>query len=208
MNINFIYKTNTFNFHLKNDVTTTYLKNLVSKIIQKDKSYFDLFYNNKIISENSSTLFQIAKNEKTISIIISLKKPNINSKSPKNEKTKLPLLSLPNKLNSNNKLETENKLYLNINDTEIDSDSSLKEVNKNTKSASKSRQGQKNQKNKKEYTTINTIFEDIYKSKENDIISLMEDLENKILEYDDFLYKKYKNSLNNDNSQLLLYEKK
>ena len=53
MYINFIYKNNTFNFNIKKDVSITYLKNLVSKMIEKDKSSFDLFYNNKILSENN-----------------------------------------------------------------------------------------------------------------------------------------------------------
>ena len=57
MYIYFIYKNNTFNFNFKNDVSILYLKNLVSKMIQKDKSCFDLFYNNKILSENNILYF-------------------------------------------------------------------------------------------------------------------------------------------------------
>ena len=49
MFINFIYKNNTFTFNVKKEVSITYLKNLASKMIQKDKESFDLFYNNKIL---------------------------------------------------------------------------------------------------------------------------------------------------------------
>ena len=50
MFINFIYKNNTFTFNVKKEVSITYLKNLASKMIQKDKESFDLFYNNTILS--------------------------------------------------------------------------------------------------------------------------------------------------------------
>ena len=67
MFINFIYKNNTFTFNVKKEVSITYLKNLASQIIQKDKESFDLFYNNKILSENNSSLFQPLNNEKKYS---------------------------------------------------------------------------------------------------------------------------------------------
>ena len=180
MFINFIYKNNTFTFNVKKEVSITYLKNLASKMIQKDKESFDLFYNNKILSENNSSLFQPLNNKKNIPIIISLKKNSI----------KLPLLTLPNNLN------------LNLNESEIFSDSYSKEINKNSK---KKIVGVKQK--KEEYISQNKVFEDVYNSKDEEIISLMKNLGNKILEFDDTLYKKYKTSYNRDNSQLLLYEK-
>ena len=108
MFIYFIYKNNSFNFNVKNDVSIIYLKNLVSKMIQKDKTSFDLFYNNKILSENNSSLLEISKNKTSIIIIISLKK--INNTNKNNSKMKLPLLTDTNKLN-NNQAENEKKIY-------------------------------------------------------------------------------------------------
>ena len=201
MLINFIYKNKSFNFTINNDVTISYLKDLVSKMIQKEKSCFDLFYNNKILSENDKSLFKIAKKEMNIQILISLKKNNKN-----NSKVKLPLITLPNK-SSKNILELEPKIKLNLNETEIITDSFLKEINinQNTKPLTKRKNGNKIQ--QKEYISRNKVFEDIYNLKDEQIISLMKNLGNIILEYDDALYKKYKTSYNKDNSQLLLYEK-
>ena len=66
MYIFFIYKNNTFNFNIKKDVSILYLKNLASKLINKDTSSFYLFYNNKILYKNNKSIFQIAKSEKNI----------------------------------------------------------------------------------------------------------------------------------------------
>jgi len=204
MLIYFIYKNNSFNFSIKNDVSIIYLKNLVSKMIQKDKTCFDLFYNNKILPENNSSLFQISKNESNMPIIISLKK---NSYSNTNSnKMKLPILAMPNKL-TKNPIDIENKNKLNLNESEICNDSFFKEINKNEKSCTKKIKGDKKNQKKEEYISINKVFEDVYNSKDEEIISLIKSLGNKILEYDDVLYKKYKSSFDKDNSQLLLFEK-
>ena len=196
MLIYFIYKNNSFNFNIKNDVSISYIKNMVSKMIQKEKSCFDLFYNNKIISESSSSLFQITKNESNIPIIISLKKNNI--------KMKLPLLTMPNKSNKNT-IDIEPKMNLNLNETELSADSFMKDINQNFKSYTKIKNGNKIP--QKEYISRNKVFEDVYNSKDEQIITLMKNLRNKILEFDDALYKKYKTSSDKDNTQLLLYEK-
>ena len=193
MIIYFIYKSSSFNFNIKNDVSITYLKNLASKMINKDKTCFDLFYNNKILSENDSSLFHLSNNQTNISIIISLKKNNSNKSN-----INLPLLTLPNKANLN----------LNLNESEICSDSFSREINKNPKNFMKRKIGNdKLTQKKEEYITINKVFEDVYNSKDKEIISLLNNLANKILEFDDTLYKKYKTSYSKDNSQLLLYEK-
>ena len=182
MLIYFIYKNNSYNFTVKNDITISYLKDLVSKMIQKDKACFDLFYNNKILSENDSSLYKITKKENKVPIIISLKKNNTN-----NSMVKLPLLTMPNKTNKN-MIDLEPKINLNLNETEISTDSFLKDINinQNTKTLTKRKNGNKIP---------------------QQIISLMKNLGNKILEYDDALYKKFKTSFNKNNSQLLLYEK-
>jgi len=203
MNVFFIYKNNTFNFNIKKDVSITYLKNLVSKMIQKDKSSFDLFYNNKILAENCYTLFQVAKNETNVPIIVSLKNNNnIKKVNSTDKKLKLPVLTQINQINH---FKTEgdvidNNINTNLNDSEIFSNSFSKDLNQFIK-------GTGGQKKKIKYTTINKVFEDIYNKKEESIINLMNDLKNKILEYDNALYYNYKSKKDKDNKQLLLYEK-
>ena len=161
MNVFFIYKNNTFNFNIKKDVSITYLKNLVSKMIQKDKSSFDLFYNNKILAENCYTLFQVAKNETNVPIIVSLKNNNnIKKVNSTDKKLKLPVLTQINQINH---FKTEgdvidNNINTNLNDSEIFSNSFSKDLNQFIK-------GTGGQKKKIKYTTINKVFEDIYNKK-------------------------------------------
>ena len=205
MNIHFIYKKNTFNFNVKKDVSISYLKKLVSKVIEKDKSDFDLFYNNKIISEKIGTLSEIEDSKKNLTIIITLKRNKNKDRSSRNTKLiKLPLLTISNRLNA---IKTENDVKNNIySNNSDDSNSSLEDLNqymKTNKLNSRMKAFQK----KNNYISQNTVFEDVYNGKEEEIINLMKDLKNKILEYDDALYKNCKNSWDNDNSQLLLFEK-
>ena len=196
MNIFFVYKNQTFDFELKTDVSIVSLKNMVSKILEKDKNSFDLFYNNKILPEKESSLYKITNGKKNISIIIMLKQNNNMNKN--NKRIDLPFLSLSNPKH-NIKIENDsidNDMILN--DTEMFSSSStkksyLKNIQKNpTKSKDKPM--------KIQYTTRNKVFEDIYSTKEEIIIHLMKKLKNKLLGYDNILYK-----LND--SELLLYEK-
>ena len=207
MNIHFIYKKNTFNFNIKKDVSISYLKRLVSKVIEKDNSSFDLFYNNKIISEKNGTLSQIEDNKKNMTIIITLKKNNNKEKStPNNKKIKLPLLNISNRINPI-KTESDVKNNLFSNNSEIESDSSLKDLKDYAKTNSRINYKTKTLQRKNEYISKNTVFEDVYNAKEEEIINMMKVLKNKILEYDRILYKNFKNSFDKDNSKLLLYEK-
>ena len=207
MNIHFIYKKNTFNFNIKKDVSISYLKRLVSKVIEKDNSSFDLFYNNKIISEKNRTLSQIEDNKKNMTIIITLKKNNNKEKStPNNKKIKLPLLNISNRINPI-KTESDVKNNLFSNNSEIESDSSLKDLKDYAKTNSRINYKTKTLQRKNEYISKNTVFEDVYNAKEEEIINMMKVLKNKILEYDRILYKNFKNSFDKDNSKLLLYEK-
>jgi hypothetical protein len=59
--------------------------------------------------------------------------------------------------------------------------------------------------NKKQYHIKNEVFEEIYDNKENELLILMKTLSQKIKEYDDILYQKYKNE--SKNRDLLLFEK-
>ena len=199
MKVNFIFKTNTFNIEVKEDISISSLKNSISKMIQKDKSSFDLIYNNKILPENNSSLSQIVNNKTYILIIISQKNNGNNPRRKSNSlehKIKLPFLTLPNKTSSVNNDNDINNLY------SIESIRgkyySSKDLNfiKGIDCLKKMK-----------YITVNKVFEDIYNKKEENIIELMDILKKKILEYDDILYKKYKNRIDNDNKELLLYEK-
>ena len=203
MNVFFIYKNNTFNFNIKKDVSITYLKNLVSQMIQKDKSCFELFYKNKIISENGNSLYQVAENETNVPIIISLKNyNNMKTVNSSDKKLKLPVLTQQNQINP---IKTEgdvidNHMNINLNESEVFSNSFSKELNQFIK-------GPGRQKKKIKYTTINKVFEEVYNKKEETIINLMTDLKNKILDYDNALYYNFKNKKDKDNKDLLLYEK-
>ena len=204
MKVSFIYKTKTFNFNIKNDVSIITLKNRVSKLIQKDKSSFNLIYKDKILSENNSTLFQIAKNETNVAIIVSLKNKTNKKYVSRNNDLEFPLLSLSNQSNPIKTVneEADNNLKLKLNDSDISNNSSSKEFN----GYSKGNVGHSQTSRKVKYITRNKVFEDIYNKKEENIINLMEDLKNKILEYDDVLYQNFKNKYDKDNRQLLLYE--
>ena len=202
MHINFIYKNNNFNFDIKNDVSIVYLKNLVNKIIKRDNSSFDLFYNNKILSEKGPSIFNIAKNETSIVIIISLKNTSKSKKTLNDSKLKLPVLTTSNKP-SICQTESYVKNNANSNESDIFSESEIKDLKHCAKSLSRKNFDQF----QKKYITINKVFEDLYKLKEGEIYKLMKNIENKILEFDDVLYKNYKNSSNKDNSQLILFEK-
>lgn len=203
MLISFIYRNNTFNFEVKEDLSLSYLKNLASKMIKRDKSSFDLIYNDIILSEKNITLIQTDKKESDIKITISLKKSSINSNRNILEKKeiKLPLLTLSNtnknlsENNDNNNLDFNEISY--INTTSRDSN---QDIIKNKRIISKRKFGE----NKICYTSTNKVFEDIFNAKEENINKLTKELNNKILEYDDFLYK---NKNYEDKSQLLLFEK-
>ena len=198
MNLFFVYKNQTFDFEIKTDVSIMSLKNMVSKILEKDRNSFDLFYNNKIISEKESSLYKITKGEKNVGIIVMLKRNNKNNK--KNKKLDLPFLTSANQKNT---IKIENDSIdndLNLNETEIFSSSSTKKLNSYLKYSQNNHIKSKEKQNKNEYTTRNKVFEEIYNTKEDNIINLMKKLKNRLLEYDNILYE-------NNNNQLLLYEK-
>ena len=61
-------------------------------------------------------------------------------------------------------------------------------------------------KKKVEFTTENKVFEEAYNAKDNELLSLLKILSQKIKEYDDILYKKNKNNSNKNNIELIIYE--
>ena len=208
MKVFFVYKNNTFEFTIKKDVTIASLRNRVSKLIQKDESSFDLIYNNKILPENNSTLFQIAKNETNVPIIISLRDSDGNSKKSNSmdKSIKLPLLTEPIQINQikEENDETGNNLKLNLSESEIFSNSTTtKDFNQN----SKDNFSYYTQMKRKNYISRNKVFEDIYSKKDEIIINLLNNFKKRILEYDDVLYKNFKNKFEKNNKQLVLFEK-
>ena len=207
MNVLIVYKNQTYNIKIKEDISIINLKNLVSKKIERNKSSFDLYYNNEILLENKSSLFQITEGERNIRINVLLKRTNsINKMNLVNKNKELPFLTLSSKRYSLNK--DDDGLKINLDETEIFSNSSTKDLSKYAKSNKKyNNLGSKAKQKTIKYTTRNKVFEDIYNTKEENIIDLMKELKNKILEYDDILYKNNKSGFDNNNNKLLLYEK-
>ena len=203
MNIELIYKNNSFNFDLRKDISVKYLEDMASKLISKDKSSFDLLYNNNNLSEYSNSLLKdVTKNEGTIPIVIS---PRINKNKTKIQKV-LPKIKLIKNIikTSNDNNDKNNVLILNNNDNEKFrslSDESTKNIFKYNLNISAKIKKQNN----KKYHIKNEVFEEIYDNKENELLILMKTLSQKIKEYDDILYKKYKND--SKNRDLLLFEK-
>ena len=205
MNVNLIYHNNSFNFDLRKDISIKYLEDLVSKLINKDKSSFELLYeNNNLADYTNSLLKDHIKTDSNVSIIISPKK----TKHKLNSRMFLPKIKLFKTLNNN--LENSKKKDYNLNETEISqilSDISIKDIREfsnNNFSLDKKR------KKENKYITKNMVFEEIYNNKENEIFSLMKNLSQKIKDYDNVLYKIFKNSSPDNKKrkkELLLFEK-
>ena len=205
MNINLKYQNNSFNFDLRKDISIKYLEDLVSKLINKDKSSFELLYeNNNLADYTNSLLKDHIKTDSNVSIIISPKK----TKHKLNSRMFLPKIKLFKTLNNN--LENSKKKDYNLNETEISqilSDISIKDIREfsnNNFSLDKKR------KKENKYITKNMVFEEIYNNKENEIFSLMKNLSQKIKEYDNVLYKIFKNNSPDNKKkkkELLLFEK-
>jgi hypothetical protein len=201
MNIDLIYKSNSFNFDLRKDISVKYLEDMASKLISKDKSYFDLFYNNNNLSEYSNSLLKdVTQNEGTIPIVIS---PKINQ-SRTNVQQILPKIKLTKyiKKTSKENIIKNNILILNNNENFHPlSGNSTKNMLKNKLNIN----AQKKKQKEKKYHIKNEVFEEIYDNKESELLILMTTLSQKIKEYDDILYQKYKND--SKNRDLLLFEK-
>lgn len=193
MNITLIYKNNNYVFDLRKDVNIKYIQDLASKLIDKDCSTFFLYYKNNNLSDYQKTTLikDLAKDEQKISIKITTPK-NKSIKLSSNNLSKLKNNDLPFSTNSSNK----NTLKLILN-TQLKS--SINSKNKNLSC--------NNMENTtSEYITENQIFEEIYNLKENEILSLMKNLSQKIKEYDNILYKQFKNDSKNSN-KLSLFER-
>ena len=201
MNINLVYQNKSFNFDLRKDISIKYLEDLASKLINKDISSFELLYKDNILSDDKNSLLKNIIQGETASIIISPKFQENKKKAVK----KLPKLKIINNLNNTNTTSIKNNILLN--ETEISqsfSENSIKAIQNLSKINSKVKS---NKIKKSEGTTENKVFEEIYNAKDNELISLMNDLSQKIKEYDDALYKKYKNNFNKASNNLIIFEK-
>ena len=202
MDIDLKYKNNSYNFQLRKDTSIKYIEEMASKLINKDKSSFDLLYNNNILSGNSNYLLKdIIQTDKIIPIVIS---PKINKKMEK----KLPKISLSkfydkiseNYNSSNNKfIAKENERCCSLN----------KRLNKNILKFFLDKDIEKKKERKTKFHIKNEVFEEVYDNKENELLILMNNLSQKIKEYDDILYTKYRGEYKNiqNNRELLVFEK-
>ena len=200
MNIDLIYQGTNYNFDLRKDINIKYIQDLASKLISKDSSTFNLIYKNINLSEfqNTTPIKEIAKDDNNISIIIATKEKLKMLFTEKNQTTQ--------KLKEINQLKSAN----NVNNLKTMLNSPIiTPINSKNKSTNLSIEIFRNKKKKKsaDYISENKVFEEIYISKENEIYSLMNILSEKIKEYDDILYKNYKNNNKSYNSELSLYEK-
>ena len=202
MNINLIYQEKAFNFDLRTDTSVKYLEDLSSKLICKDKSTFTLVYKNNDLSKNPESLLKelINTEETNIPIEISLK----NNTKPKIKKI-LPKIELSKEIKAHSK-EKYHKGNILLNKTEIYNISNkgysikdLQEYSKQNYSSDKYRM------KKNDKIIKNEVFEALYNNKENEILSLMNNLSQIIKEYDTILYKKQNNE--RKNKELLRFEK-
>ena len=201
MNINLIYQGNNYNFDLRKDINIKYIKDLASKLISKDISTFDLSYKNNLLSNYEDTTFirDLTKDDinNNISIIITNKDKASSLSNDKIKKIKV------------KKDSDTSKHSLSINNIKKLLNSPLiSPINSKKKISFNNYKQKKVDKKSMEYITENKVFEEVYNSKENEIFYLMKTLSQKIKEYDDILYKKYKNNSKvNNNGELPIYEK-
>ena len=201
MNINLIYENNSFKFDLKKDASIHHLENLASKLINKDKTSFDLSYNDNIITGHpNKPLKDILNSETNICITISPKK---NKSVTKIQKV-LPQLKKSNhSMNNTESNETKNNIITNdieISQSQSFSDNSIKALQHLSKQVFL-----KKNKTKKSYITKNLVFEEVYNAKDNELFKLLNDLSQKIKKYDDVLFSNLKKSFNKNIIVLLFY---
>ena len=229
MNINLVYEGKDYNFDIPNGVTIAYLRELSSKIFNSEKELLDLIYNNKKVNNNDDNILirdLIPEGETNAVLTVQLNK-NINSR--KGTK-KIPLVNLRQKSISPTTKEDDNesdkvKIYddnNNNNNDNNDNDNALtkkldkkkiklfepligKEINKyissNTNS-SKAKLGVE----KINYNLIENdmvkkmMFETTYIKKNNELISLIKEFNEKTKKIYLILYKKFKKSGSINNS--------
>ena len=225
MNINLVYEGKDYNFDIPNGVTIAYLRELSSKIFNSEKELLDLVYNNEKVNNNDDNILirdLIPEGETNAVLTVQLNK-NINS--PKGIK-KIPLVNLRQKSISPTIKEDDNesdKVKIdNDNNNNNDNDNALtkkldkkkiklfepligKEINKyisNNTNSSKAKLGVE----KINYNLIENdvvkkmMFEMTYIKKNNELISLIKEFNEKTKKIYLILYKKFKKSGSINNS--------
>ena len=225
MNINLVYEGKDYNFDIPNGVTIAYLRELSSKIFNSEKKLLDLIYNNKKVNNNDDNILirdLIPEGETNAVLTVQLNK-NVNS--PRDTK-KIPLVNLRQKSTRNIIKEDDNesdKVKIdNDNDNDNNNDNGTtkkldkkklklfepligKEINKyisNKTNNSKVKLGVE----KINYNLIENdiakkmMFETTYIKKNNELISLIKEFNEKIKKIYLILYKKFKKSGSINNS--------
>ena len=221
MNINLVYEGKNYNFDIPNGVTIDYLKELSSKIFNSDKALLDLVYNNKKFQLNDdNTLIRdlIPDGEKNVILTVQIHK-KIKDKKKDEE---IPLVTLKTRrIESNGKEakkvdeDTTNEKQGKQEKQEKQEKSKRIESNKIIKKSSDKKENHNeelnnsnnNNKNSKSILIINNnkninilkkdldikSFESKYIKKNRELLSLMNEFNNKIKEIYLSLFKKYKN---------------
>ena len=215
MNINLVYEGKNYNFDIPNGVTIDYLKELSSKIFNSDKALLDLVYNNKKFQLNDdNTLIRdlIPDGEKNVILTVQIHK-KIKDKKKDEE---IPLVTLKTRSIESNGKEAKKVDEDTTNEKQEKQEKSKKiESNKVIKKSSDKKENHNeelnnsnnNNKNSKSILIINNnkniniikkefdikTFESIYIKKNRELLSLMNEFNNKIKEIYLSLFKKYKN---------------
>ena len=218
MNINLVYEGKNYNFDIPNGVTIDYLKELSSKIFNSDKALLDLVYNNKKFQLNDdNTLIRdlIPDGEKNVILTVQIHK-KIKDKKKDEE---IPLVTLKTRSIESNGKEAkkvdEDTTSEKQGKQEKQEKSKRIESNKIIKKSSDKKENHNeelinsnnNNKNNKSILIINNnkninilkkdldikSFESKYIKKNRELLSLMNEFNNKIKEIYLSLFKKYKN---------------
>ena len=215
MNINLVYEGKNYNFDIPNGVTIDYLKELSSKIFNSDKALLDLVYNNKKFQLNDdNTLIRdlIPDGEKNVILTVQIHK-KIKDKKKDEE---IPLVTLKTRSIESNGKEAKKVDEDTTNEKQEKQEKSKKiENNKIIKKSSDKKENHNeelnnsnnNNKNSKRIVIINNnkninilkkdldikSFESKYIKKNRELLSLMNEFNNKIKEIYLSLFKKYKN---------------
>ena len=218
MNINLVYEGKNYNFDIPNGVTIDYLKELSSKIFNSDKALLDLVYNNKKFQLNDdNTLIRdlIPDGEKNVILTVQIHK-KIKDKKKDEE---IPLVTLKTRRIESNGKEAKKVDEDTTNEKQGKQEKQEKskkiESNKIIKKSSDKKENHyeelnnsnNNNKNSKSILIINNnkninilkkdldikSFESKYIKKNRELLSLMNEFNNKIKEIYLSLFKKYKN---------------
>ena len=221
MNINLVYEGKDYNFDIPNGVTIAYLRELSSKIFNSEKELLDLVYNNEKVNNNDDNILirdLIPEGETNAVLTVQLNK-NVNN--PKDTK-KIPLVNLRQKSTRNtiNKDDNESDKVKIDNDNNNDNGTTKKldkkkiklfeplvgkEINKyisNNTNNSKVKLGVE----KINYNLIENdiikkmMFETTYIKKNNELISLIKEFNEKTKKIYFILYQKFKKSGSINNS--------